>query len=98
MNRGYEKKRARGGGWMSDAENDEILKRIESEVVRMGGGAKRGVIAKRELEDAQEIRVSIRPPTFLGSIEMFTLRNLEPGDYHLMLVAIPRKRDSGLPK
>ena len=83
---------------MSDAENDKILDRIESEVIRMGGGAKRGVICKRELEEAQEIRVSIRPPTFLGSIEMFTLRNLEPGDYHLMLVAIPRKEGGGLLK
>ncbi len=80
---------------MPDAENEKILQKIESEVIQMGGGAKKGLISKRELEEAQEIRVSIRPPYFLGSIEMFTLRNLVPGDYHLMLVAIPRKEDGG---
>ena len=78
---------------MAEAETEKILKQMESEVIRLGGGAKRGVISKRELEEAQEIRVSIRSPHFLGSIEMFTLRKLTPADYHLMLVAIPRKRD-----
>ena len=77
---------------MTDAGNEKILKRIEMEAVRLGGGAKRGLISKKEMEDAQEIRVSIRPPHFLGSIEMFTLRNLAPADYHLMLVAIPRNQ------
>ena len=28
--------------------------------------SKKGVISKRELEEAEEIRVSIRPPRFLG--------------------------------
>ncbi|MBW1887183.1 MAG: hypothetical protein JRI52_02375 [Deltaproteobacteria bacterium] len=74
-------------------ENKKILERIESDIIQMGGGAKRGVISKREMEEAEEIRVSIRPPKFLGSIEMFTLRNLEPGDYHLMLIAVPRNED-----
>ena len=78
---------------MLDVDKGKVLKRIESEVIQMGGGAKRGVICKSELEEAEEIRVSIRPPKFLGSIEMFTLRNLEPGDYHLMLIAIPRNED-----
>ena len=78
---------------MPDIENHELLEYIESEAIRMGGGTKRGTITTRELEEAQEIRVSIRPPRFLGSTEMFTLRNLEPRDYHLMLVAIPRNRD-----
>ncbi len=77
---------------MTDAENEKILKNIETEAIKLGGGAKRGVISKKELENAQEIRVSIRPPTFLGSIEMFTLRNLVPADYHLMLVAIRRNQ------
>lgn len=77
---------------MMDAERERILKHIETEVIRLGGGAKRGVISKKEMEDAQEIRVSIRPPHFLGSIEMLTLRNLEPADYHLMLLAIPRNQ------
>jgi hypothetical protein len=79
---------------MTEAEREEILNNIETEVIKLGGGAKRGVISKQEMEDAQEIRVSIRPPNFLGSIEMFTLRNLVPADYHLMLVAIPRNREN----
>jgi hypothetical protein len=78
---------------MTDAESERILGHIEAEAGKLGGGAKRGLISKEELEEAQEIRVSIRPPSFLGSIEMFTLRNLVPADYHLMLVAIPRNRD-----
>lgn len=82
---------------MVKIDDAEIFKVIESEVTRLGGGVKQGVISRQELEEAQEIRVSIRPPYFLGSIEMFTLRNLDPGDYHLMLVAVPRnkKDDSG---
>jgi len=74
-------------------DNHKFLEQLEAEVAQMGGGVKRGLICKRELEEAQEIRVSIRPPRFLGSIELFTLRNLGPGDYHLMLVAIPRNED-----
>ena len=61
----------------------------------MGGGIERGTICKKELEEAGEIRVSIRPPKFLGSTELFTLRHLEPADYHLILIAIPRKKGSG---
>jgi hypothetical protein len=78
---------------MTNGEGEKILERIEAEVNKFGGGAKRGLISKKELEEAQEIRVSIRPPHFLGSIEMFTLRKLDPADYHLMLVAIPRNQD-----
>lgn len=80
---------------MLDAENEKILARIEAQAIRVGGGVKRGVISRRELEEAEEIRVSIRPPMFLGSTELFTLRNLEPGDYHLILVAIPRENANG---
>lgn len=69
----------------------EFFNKIEAEAIRKGGGVKQGVISKKEIEEAEEIRVSIRPPLFLGSIEMFTLRNLKPEDYHLMLVAIPRE-------
>lgn len=76
-------------------DSPEFFDKIETETIRMGGGVKKGVISKKEVEDAQEIRVSIRPPTFLGSIELFTLRNLDPADYHLMLVAIPRKGEEG---
>lgn len=71
-------------------DSHELLDHFESEAVRRGGGAKRGTICLRELEEAREIRVSIRPPTSIGSTELFTLRHLEPGDYHLILVAIPR--------
>jgi len=78
---------------MAITDSPEVLNNIESEVIKLGGGVKKGVISKKELEEAQEIRVSIRPPLFLGSIEMFTLRNLKPGDYHLMLVAVPRNND-----
>ena len=76
-------------------DSPEFFDKIETETIQMGGGVKKGVISKKEVEDAREIRVSIRPPTFLGSIELFTLRNLEPADYHVMLVAIPRKEKDG---
>ena len=79
---------------MLDTENQKFLERIEAEVIRMGGRVKAGIIAKTELEEDEEIRVSIRSSR-LPSIELFTLRNVEPADYHLMLVAIPRKMDSG---
>ncbi len=64
---------------------------VETQVIRMGGGVKRGVITKQEMEDSQEIRVSIRMPQHIGSTELFTLRNIPPDDYHLMLIAIPRR-------
>lgn len=72
-------------------EKVEFFDRMEAEVIRMGGGAKRGVITQAEWEAAQEIRVSIRPTNHIGSTELFTLRKLKPGDYHLMLVAVPRR-------
>lgn len=71
-------------------EDIKFLERIEAEVILMGGGVKKGSIAKWELEAAQEIRVSIRPPRQLSSTELFTLRKLEPGEYRLMLIAVPR--------
>jgi hypothetical protein len=77
---------------MPDTENQKFLERIESEVIRMGGRIKAGIIAKTELEDDEEIRVSIRSSR-LPSVELFTLRNVEPADYHLLLVAIPRKKE-----
>jgi hypothetical protein len=75
-----------------EMEHPKFFRDIEADAIQMGGGVKKGVISRKELEDAEEIRVSIRPPTFLGSIELFTLRNLKPGDYHVMLVAVPRDR------
>ena len=71
-------------------ESHELFDHFEAEAVRRGGRAKRGLISSREVLEAGEIRVSIRPPTHIGSTELFTLRHLEPGDYHLILVAIPR--------
>jgi hypothetical protein len=73
-------------------EKIEIFEYIESEVTQLGGGVKKGVITSKELEAAQEIRVSIRPTTHIGSTELFTLRKLDPGEYHLMLIAVPRKK------
>jgi len=73
-------------------EKVEFFDRIEAEARKLGGGAKRGVISREEWEAAQEIRVSIRPPNHIGSTELFTLRKLKPGAYHLMLVAVPRHR------
>jgi hypothetical protein len=77
-------------------EDIKYLEQIEAEVNRRGGGTKRGNIAKWELEAAQEIRVSIRPPRQMSSTELFTLRKLEPGAYHLMLIAIPRNVEDQL--
>ena len=79
---------------MLDVENEKFLERIESEIIRMGGGIKRGIISKMELEKDEEIRVSIRSSR-LPSIELFTLRNIKPADYHLILIAIPRKNEDG---
>ena len=73
-------------------EKVDIFEIIESQVIQMGGGVKKGVISSKELEAAQEIRVSIRPTTHIGSTELFTLRKLDPGEYHLMLIAVPRKK------
>jgi len=77
---------------MPNVEHAKLFEYIESQVVQMGGGVKKGVITKKELEAAQEIRVSIRPTNHIGSTELFTLRKLKPEEYHLMLVAVPRKK------
>ena len=73
-------------------EKVKLFETIETEVARMGGGVKSGVITRKELEAAQEIRVSIRPTNHIGSTELFTLRKLDPDEYHLMLIAIPRNK------
>ena len=73
-------------------EKVEFFETIETEVTRLGGGVKTGVITRKELEAAQEIRVSIRPTNHIGSTELFTLRKLDPDEYHLMLIAIPRNK------
>ncbi|MBI4764984.1 MAG: hypothetical protein HY787_10310 [Deltaproteobacteria bacterium] len=77
---------------MPNREYVKLFEYIETQVTEMGGGVKRGVVTKRELEAAQEIRVSIRPTNHIGSTELFTLRKLDPEEYHLMLVAVPRKK------
>ncbi len=66
-----------------------------SEVIRMGGRVKAGIISKSELEADEEIRVSLRS-TRLPSIEVFTLRNVKPADYRIILVAIPRRGSNSL--
>lgn len=76
---------------MTEIEKPMFFELVETRVAQMGGSVKRGVVTKRELEEAQEIRVSIRPPRHIGSTELFTLRNITPGDYHLLLIAIPRR-------
>jgi len=48
---------------------------------------------KHGTPDEIEIRVSIRSSK-LPSIELFTLRNIRPADYRLILVAIPRNSDT----
>ncbi len=80
---------------MAEVDGRNFLEQIEAEAVRMGGGVKRGIIEARELANGEEIRVSMRSAHYLGSIELFTLRHLPPGDYHLMLVAVPREKKSG---
>ncbi len=79
---------------MSETDGADFLRQIEAEVVKMGGGVKKGIIEARELANGEEIRVSMRSAHYLGSIELFTLRHLRPGDYHLMLVAVPREKNS----
>lgn len=53
------------------------------------GPAQKG---KQHVPDDIEIRVSIRSSK-LPSIEIFTLRNVKPADYRLVLVALPRAAD-----
>ena len=77
----------------TDMDGKQLLGEIEAQVIGMGGGVKRGIIEKRELLADEEIRVSIRSAHYLGSIELFTLRSLKPDDYHLMLLAVPRKKE-----
>jgi ethanolamine utilization protein EutP (predicted NTPase) len=76
---------------MTDIEKPPFFELVEAQVTSMGGSVKRGVVTKTELEEAREIRVSIRLPRHIGSTELFTLRNISPGDYHLLLIAIPRR-------
>lgn len=80
---------------MLDIENQDFFERIESEVIQMAGRVKMGIIHKTELEEDEEIRVSIRSSR-LPSVELFTIRNIEPDHYHVMLVIIPRNEGSGI--
>ena len=75
--------------------NHECPEQIDcSEVIRAGGRVKAGIVSKAELEDDEEIRVSVRSTKF-PSVEVFTLRDVEPADYRIILVAIPRNKGSG---
>jgi len=79
---------------MLNEEKHEYPEHINcSEVIQIGGRIKSGNVSKTELEDDEEIRVSIRS-TRLPSVEIFTIRNLEPADYQVILVAIPKKKGS----
>ena len=82
---------------MVEIDGKKFMEQIEAEVIRLGGGAKRGIIEARELVNGEEIRVSMRSAHYLGSIELFTLRHLKPDDYHLVLLAIPRKPEGDVP-
>lgn len=82
---------------MAEIEKPLFFELVETQVAQMDGSVKRGIITKRELEEAREIRVSIRPPRHIGSTELFTLRNIPPGDYHLLLIAIPRRNNKSNP-
>ncbi len=83
---------------MTEIDCKKFLEQIEAEVIRLGGGAKRGIVEARELVNGEEIRVSMRSAHYLGSIELFTLRHLKPDDYHLVLLAVPRKKESHTPR
>ncbi len=83
---------------MTEMDCKKFLEQIEAEVIRLGGGAKRGIVEARELVNAEEIRVSMRSSHYLGSIELFTLRHLKPDDYHLVLLAVPRKKEGHTPR
>jgi hypothetical protein len=76
---------------MADMEKPRFVEFVEARVASMGGRVKGGIVSKEELEHAPEIRVSIRLPWHIGSTELFTLRNIPPADYHLLLIAIPRR-------
>jgi hypothetical protein len=52
---------------------------------------------KKEALGDIEIRVSIRSSK-LPSIELFTIRNIIPADYRLVLVAIPRAEETPVAK
>ena len=82
---------------MADIEKPPFFELVETQVASMGGSVKRGVVTKMELEEALEIRVSIRLPRHIGSTELFTLRNIPPDDYHLLLIAIPRRNNKSNP-
>ena len=82
---------------MAEIEKPLFFELVETQVAQMGGGVKRGIVTKGELEEAQEIRVSIRLPRHIGSTELFTLRNITPDDYHLLLIAIPRRNNKSNP-
>lgn len=79
--------------------NHHVPEHIDcSEIIQIGGRVKGGIISECELLNNEDIRVAIRS-TIIESIEIFTLRNVKPGDYQLILLAIPReKEDSQTPK
>jgi hypothetical protein len=70
----------------------EVPEHIDcTEIIKMGGRIKAGLIEGRELENGEEIRVSIRSSLY-PSVEIFTIRNVNPANYKLVLIAIPREK------
>ena len=70
--------------------NHHVPEHIDcSEIIQIGGRVKGGIVAECELQENEEIRVSIRSSKY-PSVEVLTLRNVRPGDYQIVLVAIPR--------
>lgn len=70
--------------------NHHVPEEIDcSEIIKIGGRIKGGIVSENELRNNEDIRISIRSSRF-PSIEVFTLRNIKPGNYRIVLVAIPR--------
>ena len=82
---------------MPDGGKNGYLQRIQSEAFEMGGRAFIGHVSRKEIQETDGIRVSVRLSSCIGSTELFTLRQLDPEtDYHVMLVAVPKKNGSAV--
>jgi len=68
-------------------------KELVMDYYRYGRGHLQPEKGKHSLPEDIEIRVSVRSSK-LPSIELFTMRNVRPSDYRLVLVAIPEDRNS----
>ena len=68
-------------------------KELVMDYYRYGKSYSQDEKGKQGVPEDIEIRVSVRSSK-LPSIELFTLRNVRPADYRLVLVAIPEDRNS----